>query len=317
MKKIITGGFLMALTLNLFATPNLIEKKDFESASIKNLYVELASENIEIFETAASDFGIEIYCNNKQYIPQVKVKDSTLSIIRQKEFNISLFRYSRCDIKLFIPQEKTFDEIKIESSSGEIKSETNLVADTIKISTTSAEIELGEGLFADDIKIRSTSGDIDIHILDADNISVESNSGEIEIDSYTGGTGTVKTTSGEITIDKFGAEYAKFQSTSGEITVKELDCDYFDASTTSGSQYYSLKVAPLAKSNITSSSGSIDLTVPKSADFEIEVHSNSGSFKDGFSNNKFVPRQTFHEKINAGGAVINVSTTSGSIELDY
>lgn len=307
----------MALSFNLFATPNLIEKKDIENATIKNLYIDLGSEELELYETSDSNIGIEIYCNNKLYIPVVRVSGSTLEIIRQKEFNIRFFQISHCVIKVFIPQEKTFDEIKIESSSGEIKSETNLVADTIKISTTSAEIELGEGLFADDIKIRSTSGDIDIHILDADNISVESNSGEIEIDSYTGGTGTVKTTSGEITIDKFGAEYAKFQSTSGEITVKELDCDYFDASTTSGSQYYSLKVAPLAKSNITSSSGSIDLTVPKSADFEIEVHSNSGSFKDGFSNNKFVPRQTFHEKINAGGAVINVSTTSGSIELDY
>lgn len=317
MKKIITGGFLMALTLNLFATPNLIEKKDFESASIKNLYVELASENIEIFETAASDFGIEIYCNNKQYIPQVKVKDSTLSIIRQKQFNISLFRYSRCDIKLFIPQEKNFNEIEIETSSAEIDINTDLIAGKIKISSTSGEIESNSCLYADNIKIKSTSGDINVKNLDADDIAIESSSGEIELGSYTGGTGSLRTTSGEISCEAFAAEYANFDSNSGQITIKNLDCDYFDSETTSGAQYFVLKNAPIAKSNITSTSGSIDLTVPKSANFEIEVHSNSGSFKDGFSNNKFVPRQSFHEKINAGGAVINVSTTSGSIELDY
>ena len=317
MKRLITGVFLMALAGNLFATPNLIEKKDIEGASIKNLYVDLASEIIEIYDTADSDIAIEIYCNNKQYVPQVKVNGSSLYITRQKEFNISLFKALRCEVKVFIPREKTFNEIEIETSSGKIKIKTDLYAGKLKVSSSSAEIESENCLYSDSIKIKTTSGDINVAKADADSLVIESTSGEIELVGYTGGTGSLRTTSGEIACAAFAVEYAKFNTNSGRITVKNLDCDYFDSETTSGSQYFVLKNAPIAKSNINSTSGSVDLIVPKSADFEVEVHSNSGSFKSGFSNNRFVPRQSFHEKINAGGAVINVSTTSGSIELDY
>jgi len=317
MKKMLLLSLSLLSVNNLFATQNLIETKTLDSSDITNLVFDLSSENVELYESTENDIVIEIYCNNKQYIPEIRQTSSSLEIIRQKKYNFSFFKYTNCLVKVFLPVSKTFDEILIEAVSGKIQIHKTLTANAITINSVSGEIESENGLFADKIKINSVSGRITSNNMDADDLTAKSNSGKIKITKYTGGTGTVCSTSGEIEIDSFAVEYGRFQSNSGRITVKDFDCDYFDTKSTSGSQYIVLKHAPIAKSNLESNSGSIDLIIPKSNSFEIEVHSNSGSFKDGFSNNKFVPRTAFHEKINNGGAVINISTTSGGITLDY
>ena len=115
----------------------------------------------------------------------------------------------------------------------------------------------------------------------------------------------------------FAAEYANFKTSSGEIKVKKLDCDYFDAKSTSGDIYLEFQNAPIAKSTASASSGSLTIVMPEDASFEVASHSSSGTFKNKFSNNKFVPRDPYHEKINGGGPLLDLSTTSGNIELEY
>ena len=124
-------------------------------------------------------------------------------------------------------------------------------------------------------------------------------------------------TSGEIEVNGFAAEYTSFKTSSGEIEVKNFDCDYFDAKSTSGDIYLELINAPIAKSSAISTSGSINLVLPKDSSFEVASHSTSGTLNNKFTSNKFVPRDTYHEKINGGGPLIEVSTTSGSIEIEY
>ena len=124
-------------------------------------------------------------------------------------------------------------------------------------------------------------------------------------------------TSGEIEVNGFAAEYTSFKTTSGEIDVKQLDCDYFDAKSTSGEISLELINAPLAKSSVTATSGSINIVLPKDSSFEVASHSNSGTLKNKFTSNKFVPRDTYYEKINGGGPLLELSTTSGSIEVEY
>ena len=319
MKKTLICSILSIFAFGLFAAPNFLEKKDFDHSSIKNLDFDLSWENLEVKETFDTNITIEVYCNDKRYAPAIKASDSTISI-NSKQNNFNFFSWgtgTRCTLVVYIPQGKNFKDIDIQSSSGEQKYETELRAKYIDLSASSGDIKSEKGLFADEIKIRVSSGEIYAKNLDADTLYVEASSGDIEINQYTGGTGSIKASSGEIEVDGFAVEYAKFETSSGEITVKNLDCDYFDFSSTSGEQYASLKNAPIAKSKMQASSGDITLIVPKNADFQVDVHSSSGTFKDGFSNNKFVPRETYHERINAGGPLIEINTSSGSIELDY
>ena len=313
MKKLIIGTLLLSLASSVFALPNLLEKKEVSEASIKNIDIGLSWENLEIQETYSNSIDVEIYCNNRRTSPRVNVSGSTLYIDSASSFTIG----NRCTVILYIPQHKNFNEIELKASSGEISVQTLLSAQKISITTSSGEINSEQGLYADTIKLRASSGDIEAVNLDANDFTAETSSGEITIKDYTGSTGSLTATSGEIEVNGFAAEYTNFKTSSGEIEVKNLDCDYFDAKSTSGSIYLELQNAPLAKSSATSTSGSISLVLPKDASFDVASHSNSGTLKNNFTSNKFVPRDTYHEKINGGGPVIEVSTTSGSIELDY
>ena len=317
MKKILACSILLSVAAMVFALPNLIEKQSFNHMAVNNIDFNLSSEQLEINETFDSNITIEVYCNNNKMAPEISCSGQNLSVVSRLHNSGFLTAGTRCTLIVYIPQGKNFKDVKLQSSSGEIKLKSELTANNIKIQTTSADIESERGLFADNIFLKATSGEVDAKNLDGDTLVVETSSGDIEIQNYTGGTGTLKATSGSIDVDDFAVEYAKFKTTSGKISVKNLDCDYFDFDSTSGSQYTTLKNPPLAKSKMETTSGSIDITVPEGSSFEIDVHSNSGTFKDGFSNNKFVPRTPFHERINDGGATIEISTSSGSIELDY
>lgn len=315
MKKVFVSSIILCLAAAVFAMPNMIDKKGFSNSSVNNLDFDLSSETVEIKETLDSNITVEIYCNNNRMAPEVKMNGSTLSLTSKAA--TSFWVALRCTVYVFIPQGMSFDNINLKTTSGEIKIEPALSAHSIAIRSTSGEIDVNGGLFADSITVKSTSADIEVKNLDADDLIIESTSGEIELSKYTGGTGSLRTTSGDISVLDFAVEYAKFKTTSGDISVKNLDCDYFDFESTSGSQHTTLINAPIAKSKMESSSGSLDITVPAGSHFEVDVHSNSGTFKDGFSNNRFVPRSTFHEKINDGGAVIELSTSSGDIDLDF
>ncbi len=313
MKKLIIGILLISLATSVFALPNLLEKKEVSEASVKNLNFGLAWENLEIQETYSNSIDIEIYCNNRKAAPRVKASGSTLYIDTNSSFTIG----TRCTVIVYIPQHKKFNEIELKASSGNIQVKSLLSAQKIYITASSGEISSTQGLYADTIKLRASSGDIEANNLDANDFTAETSSGEITIKDYTGSTGTLTATSGEIEVNGFAAEYTSFKTTSGEIEVRKLDCDYFDAKSSSGAIYLELINAPLAKSSVRSTSGSLDIIMPENASFEVSSHSNSGSFKNKFTNNKFVPRDTYHEKINGGGPLLELSTTSGSIELEY
>ena len=313
MKKLIIGTLLLSLASSVFAFPNLLDKQEVTESSIKNLNFGLAWENLEIQETYGNTIDVEIYSNNRKASPRIKTSGSTLYIDSTSSFAIG----TRCTVIVYIPQHKNFNEIELKASSGEITVKTLLSAQKIFITTSSGEIYSEQGLYADTIKLRASSGDIEANNLDANDFTAETSSGEILIKQYTGSTGTLTATSGEIEVNGFAAEYTSFKTTSGEIEVKQLDCDYFDAKSTSGEIYLELINAPLAKSSATSTSGSINIVLPKDASFEVASHSNSGTLKNKFTSNKFVPRDTYYEKINGGGPLLELSTTSGSIEVEY
>ena len=313
MKKLIIGTLLVSLASSVFALPNLLEKKEVEASSIKNLDFSLSWENLEVQETYSSSIDVEIYSNNRKAAPRVSTSGSTLYIDSTDRFTVG----TRCTVIVYIPQHKNFNEIDLSASSGSIEVKTLLSAQKIFISTSSGEINSEQGLYADNIKLRASSGDIEAHNLDANDLTAETSSGDITIIQYTGSTGSLTATSGELEANGFAAEYTSFKTTSGEIDVKQLDCDYFDAKSTSGEISLELINAPLAKSSVITTSGSINILLPKDSSFEVASHSNSGTLKNKFTSNKFVPRDTYHEKINGGGPLLELSTTSGSIEVEY
>lgn len=321
MKKTITALLLASLTAGVFALPNLLKKEDFGANAIDNISANLSWENLKIKETYdTSSIEVETYCNNKKHSPEISVSGSTL-YIETTNNGFSFFSSPTglsCTVIIYVPQKKDFDEITLKTTSGEIEIERALSAkDEIKITSTSGEINSSKGLFADTVKITTTSGDIELYNIDADDFIAESNSADIEVIKFTGGTGKIHTTSGDINADDFASEYANFQSTSGGITVKKFDCDYFDAKNTSGGIEMEFLSAPAASSAIHCTSGDIDIYLPMRAKFSVNASSNSGTFRDKFTNNRVDPRSNYKQDYNGGGAEIQIQTTSGDITLEY
>ena len=316
MKKILIAAALFSLAASAFALPNLLEKKEVAASSIKNLDFKLSWEELRIQETFGSSIDIEIYTNNKKVAPSVNASGSTLCIESNKR-SFTYFPGSRCIVIVYVPKNKQFNDVDLSMSSGDINVETELYAMNIRMSASSGDINSVKGLFADEINLKASSGDITATNMDADDFKAETSSGDINLREFTGLTGYLKATSGELEVEGFAAEYVSFKTTSGEISVKKIDCDYFDAVSTSGEICLEFEKEPIAKSSAKAASGKINLVIPKNASFEIDAHSNSGTYKNEFTNNKFVPRDTYHESINGGGAVIELTTSSGDIEVEY
>ena len=321
MKKLISVILLASLAAGVFALPNLLKKEQFGAAAIDELSADLSWEDITIKETYdATAIEVEVYCNHKNYAPEVSVSGSELCIesSRRKTGFFTTPTGLSCTVIVYVPQKKDFDEVNIEVSSGEINVERILSAKSrIYLGSSSGDIESEKGLFADNVIVKTTSGDIELYNIDADDFKAESTSGDIEIKKFTGGTGSVKATSGEIKIEDFASEYAEFVSSSGSISVKKLDCDYFDAANTSGGVLLELKNAPIASSKVECTSGDIDIYVPMRAKFSVDASCSSGTFRDKFNNNRMTPRDIYHMDYNGGGSTIKLQTTSGDITLDY
>ena len=321
MKKLISAILLATLTAGLFALPNLLKKEQFGASAIENLYVDLSWEDVTIKETYdVTSIEVEVYCNHKNYAPEVSVSDSSLYIdsARKRTGFFTTPTGLSCTVIVYVPQKKDFDEVSLEVSSGEINVEKILSAKSkISLTSSSGDIDSEKGLFADKVIVKCSSGEMELYNIDADDFYAESTSGDIEIKKFTGGTGSVKATSGEIKIEDFASEYAEFRSSSGSISVKKLDCDYFDASSTSGGLLLDLKNAPLATSSVECTSGDIDIYLPMRAKFSAEASSNSGTFRDKFNNNRMTPRDNYVMDYNGGGSLIKLRTTSGDITLDY
>ena len=312
---------LASLAIGAFALPNLLNKEQYGADAIDCLEFGLVSEDLIIKETYdTSCIDVEIYCNYKKYIPEVSVSGSTLYIDSVRK-GVSFFADPTglsCTVIVYVPQKKDFEDISIHETSGNITIHRPLSAkNEIKIESTSGDITSEKGLFADTVKVSSTSGDIDLYNIDADEFKCSCTSGDLKIKKFTGETGSLNSTSGDIKAESFASEYAQFKSTSGKIGVKNLDCDYFDASNTSGGIFLELENAPSATSEISCTSGDIDLYIPMRAKFSVDVNSSSGTFRDKFNNNRMTPRDSFHQDYNGGGALIKLHTSSGEISLDY
>ena len=321
MKKSFIAILFIFITARVFALPNLLSKEQYEVSAIKNLEVDLSSDDLIIKETSeTSSIDVEIYCNFKKFAPEVSVSDSTL-YIESTPRTITFFPEKTgfsCTVVIYIPQGKVFEEIDLETTSGDIEIETQISGKSkIEIMASSGDISSKSGLFADEINLSASSGDIDLFNIDADDFKVQTSSGDITIKKFTGGTGSIRTTSGDIKAEDYATEYAQFRSSSGEITVKKLDCDYFDSESSSGDVCLELKNAPIASSSIETSSGTVELYLPMRGKFSLDVSSNSGTFRDKFNNNRMAPRDNYHQDYNGGGSIITIRSSSGDITLDY
>lgn len=312
MKKSLILVLSLFMTLSCFAASKNLVQKDTISASIKNINIQLLSEELVIKEIYGDEIAIEIYSNNKRYIPNIENDNDTLSITSKTK----AFRFGEyCTVEICIPQDKKFNNITIDQASGSAEIE-KLYADNISITSSSGSLK-ADNLTTDySLKVRKSSGSTKIEKVASDDFKVTASSGSIKIGSLNTINSEFNTTSGSIKVEKLDTESFDVETSSGSISISSIAADYFTARSTSGSMQLELENAPVATSKITSTSGSVKLYLLSKDGFNLKYASTSGSLNDGINGNRASPHGTYESTFFDGGADLIIKTTSGSLSID-
>lgn len=312
MKKLAIATFIAFMTVSIFAgNKNLISKETY-SSEIKNLDIDLHSENVTIKEIYGNEITLEIYCNNSRNKPEVYVSKGTLSIVAsRRSFRIGEY----CNIEICIPQDFKFKNIHISTTSGDTNIE-KLYAQNILIESSSGNLEADSLTAEYKIDLKKSSGDMKVDLLASDELKVNSSSGGIKIEKINTIDTSISSTSGSIKINKLDTESFDIKTTSGSVHISEISADYFNTESTSGSINLELANVPVATSSISATSGSVKLYVLSKEGFNVEGSTSSGSFNDGINGDRFSPHGSFTKKFFGGGSDIRIKTTSGNISID-
>lgn len=303
----------LSCSLSFAAQSNKVPllNKTFSQSQIQNLEINLVYEDVEIKNTYGDEILVEVYSNHKKRIPNIAVNSNTLQITSQKNIMITGLN---CTVKIYIPENQTFKDAYIKTTSSDINIE-KMIAQNLEVLSTSGDIECKTLNAEDNLKIHTTSGDIEVDRIETKELTVKSTSGDAELNEIKCETFDAKSTSGEITVNAFSGDYIGTETTSGEIDFYDVDVNCFSFETTSGSVSIDFKKVPEASSKIKTVSGNVQICLPHDG-FTLDVYSSSGTFKDKINDNRFTPRSNYTQKYFGGGSQIEIKTTSGEILLE-
>jgi hypothetical protein len=180
------------------------------------------------------------------------------------------------------------------------------------------------------VEATSGSGSLQISNVGAE-VTAHTGSGSIELRSIKGsartstGSGSVRalgiagglkasTGSGSVKLEQTAAGDVEVETGSGSI---EMSGVKGSASATTGSGSITAEGEPSGRWRLHTASGSVRVHVPDQAGYEIDAHTNSGRIESNLPitvQGTISPRE-LHGKVRGGGAVLDLSTSSGNVYI--
>ena len=333
----ITGLLLMIIAFALakgnmknLSTQNVVsERQEYVcSSEIIKLNADITSDNLEI-RTGDVEYVTLSYYNRPEYYEYEVTQTGDTLDIKFVDLNgpIEIFTVDLDfeDKPVIITVPESFEgKVNISSSSGSILAE-SIHTSSLELENTSGGIRIYDVNTATDVKLSSTSGSINVDSLVCKNLTASNSSGGISIENSniyekldtkcTSGNISIKsvsvkegarlsTSSGTRYLEDVSAQYLECDGSSGSLKAVDVTVLYsFSSSTTSGSVTLD-RVESGNTIKISAASGDVRGTVVGDEDdFNISVNTSSGScnLKDS----------------NEGNKKLTVSTTSGSINIDF
>ena len=195
-----------------FSNNNMTLIDEASVDSIDKVYLNLYSTDVEIKQSTDDKIKIEYY-SNRDNNPKVEVNDTTI-FVDETNYNVSCIGFCNQRRKVVVYLTSSYEgKIDINTKSGDVKSEVNIISSSIN--TSSGDVRLSAAENAD---IKTSSGDVFIS---------EANKSL-----------SVKTSSGDVVIDTLNiTESSEIVTSSGDVNIKNnvSDC-YVDYKTSSGDQ---------------------------------------------------------------------------------
>ena len=152
--------------------------------------------------------------------------------------------------------------------------------------------------------------------------SAKSISGNVEVvDSEIDGSLNASTASGTVTLRKVKARRVEAGSISGSVVLEDVNAEQVEGQTVSGSVKFDGTLARGGRYELSSHSGSVNVSLPGNAGFEIEATSFSGSIRSDFSfggstdTERGRSRRSLRGVVGDGSSVVELRTFSGSIVI--
>jgi len=207
----------------------------------------------------------------------------------------------------------------------------------ISITTSSGRIALSDDYTFSRIVLKSSSGSISVNTLKAEAADISTSSGRISVDTLTAEAADISTSSGRISLDRItGALTAK--SSSGRISGETVNGNVSAENTSGGISFDMVAGSIEAKTSsgkidcsvneitgdimLSSTSGRVELTIPRNANFNFSARRTSGGLSTPFSDRLFSPvsdKRLVQGIIGDGTPKnsIDIRTTSGSINVKW
>jgi DUF4097 and DUF4098 domain-containing protein YvlB len=198
----------------------------------------------------------------------------------------------------------------IRTASGDIDVEG--LGGPITLGTVSGDVRADE--LSGDLKVETTSGEVRLSDI-AGSLNAGTISGDVRVEDGKVNGAKVNTTSGEIEIDGVSGEI-DLSTVSADISVSEAREGRLTLGTTSGEIVYDGSLASNGTNQISSISGDVKLRLPEDSAFRLDASSVSGDLTSEFDlTSGESGRRSLTGVANGGGPALNVSTTSGEIDI--
>jgi len=202
-------------------------------------------------------------------------------------------------------------DLSITNTSGDLTIRGDYTITNFTSSLTSGDVNV-EKILCSDFRLDSTSGDVTLGSIAAQDLDISLTSGQIDAGELKGD-GSIGTISGDIRADSLTGNI-QVSATSGDVTVSALSGS---GSVTCSSGDIDVTVAASSGDlSIQTTSGGVDVSLSKTADYQIDAHCTSGDVSANFPLTYSDGNNDAAGQIgNAAENILKINTTSGDITL--
>lgn len=227
--------------------PYVLEKTKLDEFDNINIHLEYADFDI----IPSDDFYLEYRLLGSQNTPEFNTDNKTLTLKEIPNnngqimfFNFGSFYWGDNDayenekyyVKLYVPEDKVYDEVKIFSSSGDFSAAT---------------------LEAQDLSLEVEYGDIDADTINGKSLNLSMDSGNFKVEEVKSDTMTLTNDYGYTRIRDLNAGTAEIEVDSGDVNVDKAIIDDLTLSDSYGAVKFSY--ADIAEARISMSSGDLSI----------------------------------------------------------
>ena len=189
---------------------------------IKEINIDVAEADINIYEANDGSSGRVVFLDSYNIYHTLSVNNGILRIERKSKTGwMQIFVpsfLSKMSIDIYLPKVDEYNNIQINSVSGDLKINTSLNSKGIALSMTSGDISINE--LKGDLGVKNVSGDIFINSSAGGSINLETVSGGIDIMDSSYNSTRAKSVSGDIRLNGEFKNNLNAEAVSGDIILE-------------------------------------------------------------------------------------------------